>query len=97
MDATTLIPPQSKRARRIWRGSVQSCRTLKLLPDPRRGQGKRYEFALLVCLLLLAKLAGQSTLSGATEWIRHWAETKTDALSDDLLSDVGPHQYAGPR
>lgn len=45
------------------------------LPDPRRGQGKRYELALLLCLLVLAKLAGQTTLSGATEWIRHRAGT----------------------
>lgn len=33
---------------------------LQRLPDPRRGQGKRYELALLLCLLLLAKLAGQA-------------------------------------
>ncbi len=45
------------------------------LPDPKRGQGKRYELALLLCLLVLAKLAGQTTLSGATEWIRHRAGT----------------------
>jgi len=44
---------------------------LQVLPDPRRGQGKRYELAFLLCLLLLAKLAGQATLKGATEWIRH--------------------------
>ena len=44
------------------------------MPDPRRGQGRRYEVALLLCLLVLAKLAGQTTLCGATEWIRHRAE-----------------------
>lgn len=41
------------------------------LTDPRRGQGKRYQLALILSLLVLAKLAGQQTLSGATEWIRH--------------------------
>lgn len=41
------------------------------LPDPRRKQGKRYALARLLCLLLLAKLAGQTSLSAATEWIRH--------------------------
>jgi len=46
---------------------------LQKLPDPRRGQGKRYELALILCLLVLAKLAGQTSLSGATEWIRHRA------------------------
>ena len=44
---------------------------LRGLPDPQRGQGKRYELALLLCLLLLAKMARQTSLKGATEWIRH--------------------------
>ena len=45
------------------------------LPDARRAQGKRYELAVILCLLVLAKLAGQTTLSGATEWIRHRGTT----------------------
>jgi hypothetical protein len=27
--------------------------------------------ALILCLVVLAKLAGEKTMSGATEWIRH--------------------------
>ncbi len=49
---------------------VSLYEALQKLPDPRRAQGKRYELALIVCLVVLAKLAGQKTLSGATEWIR---------------------------
>ena len=37
------------------------------LPDPRRAQGKRYELALILSLLVLAKLAGQTNLREATE------------------------------
>jgi len=48
---------------------------LQGLADPRRAQGKRYELAVILCLLVLAKLAGQKTLSGATEWIRHRSST----------------------
>jgi predicted transposase YbfD/YdcC len=44
---------------------------LQGLSDPRRGQGKRYTLALILCFVVLAKLAGQQSLSGATEWIRH--------------------------
>ena len=44
---------------------------LQELPDARRAQGKRYSLALILCLLLFAKLAGQKSLSGATEWLRH--------------------------
>ncbi len=46
---------------------------LQELSDARRGQGKRYELALILCLLVLAKMAGQTSLSGATDWIRHRA------------------------
>ena len=34
---------------------------LQGLADPRRGQGKRYALALVLCLLILAKLAGQTS------------------------------------
>ncbi len=44
---------------------------LQQFPDLRRAQGKRYSLALILCLLVLAKLAGQTHLSGATEWIGH--------------------------
>jgi predicted transposase YbfD/YdcC len=45
--------------------------TLQALPDPRRRQGTRYELALVLSLLVLAKLAGQTSLSAATDWVRH--------------------------
>lgn len=70
------------------------------LNDARRGQGKRYQLALVLTLLVLAKLAGQKTLSGATQWIRHRAppvggtlcfEPKGNALSDDLLPRLSRH------
>src|SRR5215831_66344 len=48
-------------------------KALQRLSDARRDQGKRYELALILCLLVLAKLAGETSLSGATEWIRHHA------------------------
>jgi predicted transposase YbfD/YdcC len=74
MDYTTLTPPLITVTASLPSDGVPSrslYEALQHLPDPRRGQGKRYELALLLCLLLLAKLAGQLTLSAATEWIRH--------------------------
>jgi predicted transposase YbfD/YdcC len=47
---------------------------LQALPDRRRGAGKRYPLPVLLCLLFLAKMAGQKTLKGATEWVRLRAE-----------------------
>jgi hypothetical protein len=68
MDYTTLAPPsiavntttQSNLAARNL-----LYQTLPRLPDPRQGQGKSYEMVLLLCLLLLARLVEQTTLSGA--------------------------------
>jgi DDE family transposase len=45
-------------------------KALQMLPDKRRGAGKRYPLPVLICLLCLAKMAGQTTLKGATEWVR---------------------------
>jgi hypothetical protein len=48
---------------------------LQELPDPRSAQGKRYELALILCVLVLAKLAGQTNVCGATQWLRHRSAT----------------------
>lgn len=63
---------------------------LQGLADPRRPQGKRYELAVMLCLLVLAKLAGQKTLSGATEWIRHRSSALVDRFG--LLREQMPCQ-----
>ena len=44
---------------------------LQALPDPRRKQGRRYSMAVILWLVILAKLAGEQTMSGVTEWVRH--------------------------
>jgi hypothetical protein len=54
--------------------------TLHQLSDARRGQGKRYELALVLCLLVLAKMAGETSVSGATDWIRDRAAVLADHL-----------------
>jgi DDE_Tnp_1-associated len=43
---------------------------LSKLEDTRGKQGKRYTLALLLTCVLLAKLAGETTLQAITEWIR---------------------------
>src|SRR5512135_201879 len=73
MDYTTLSVP-SDEGKMLEPGAVASLyKALQQLSDARRDQGKRYELALVLCLLVLAKLAGETSLSGATEWIRHRA------------------------
>src|SRR5579859_1617104 len=73
MDYTTLpVPPDEGKI--LEPGAMTSLyAALQPLSDARRSQGKRYELALILCLLVLAKMAGQTSLSAATEWIRHRA------------------------
>jgi len=77
MDYSTLPPPPAGMGEtKAW---VQTTRNslyeaLQELPDSRRGAGKRYPLPVLICLLCLAKMAGQNTLKGATEWVRLRAE-----------------------
>ena len=73
MDYTTLPIPADE-GRSLDPVAVASLyEAMHQLSDARRGQGKRYELALILCLLILAKLAGETSLSGATEWVRHRA------------------------
>ncbi len=44
--------------------------TLEKLTDKRRAQGKRYSLALVLTCVLLAKMAGETTLQAITEWVR---------------------------
>jgi predicted transposase YbfD/YdcC len=70
MDYTTWSLPSQTEGEH-GAASLQSLyQALQALTDARRGQGKRYPLAFLLCVLILAKLAGQKTLSGATDWVR---------------------------
>lgn len=71
MDYTTLKVKESSATIEETVALTSLYEALQELPDPRRAQGKRYELALILCLLVLAKLAGQTTLCGATQWLRH--------------------------
>lgn len=73
MDYSTLTPlpgsmQETKACAQTTRNSLYEA--LQGIPDPRRGAGKRYPLPVLICLLALAKMAGQTTLKGATEWVR---------------------------
>lgn len=64
-----------KEARELAGWSAESealsvYQTLEKLTDKRRAQGKRYSLALLLTCVLLAKMAGETTLQAITEWIR---------------------------
>ncbi len=59
MDYTTL-PIPSDEGKGLEPAAVASLyEALQQLSDARRDQGKRYELALILCLLVLAKMVGE--------------------------------------
>jgi hypothetical protein len=49
--------------------------------DGRKRRGKRYPLSLIFTLLLLGKLAGETTIAGIIEWIalrQHWLKNQLD-------------------
>lgn len=70
MDYTTLLqePTASQQMEPVAMHSLYAA--FQELADPRKRKGKRYEMALLLTFLVLAKLSGETTLSAATHWIR---------------------------
>lgn len=55
---------------------------LETLTDPRRSQGKRYSLALILTCVLLAKLAGETTLQAISEWVRFRREWLQQVLPE---------------
>jgi predicted transposase YbfD/YdcC len=46
------------------------CSALRKLEDDRHLRGRRYRLEVVLTLLILGKLAGETTLQGITEWVR---------------------------
>lgn len=80
MDYSTLVAekPASPRLPQEQRQSLyEACQQIK---DGRAARGKRYELAMLLLLLIEAKLAGEQSLLGACEWIRLRQQELCEAL-----------------
>src|SRR5215472_7531547 len=67
------------------REALSVYQTLEKLTDKRRAQGKRYSLALVLTCVLLAKMAGETTLQAISEWVR---------LRDCWLQQVLPETRA---
>ena len=63
--------------------------------DGRKARGQRYTAAVVLTLMLLAKLAGQKTVSGIAEWVRLRAEWVQEQLpfKDGRLPCANTYQY----
>jgi hypothetical protein len=76
-----------KEARELAGWSAESealsvYQALEKLVDKRRAQGKRYSLALVLTCVLLAKMAGETTLQAITEWVRLRSKWLQDVLPE---------------
>jgi predicted transposase YbfD/YdcC len=68
MDCTT----ESSDVHEIEESQIRSLyELLREVPDQRHKRGRRYEAATVLVLLILAKMAGERTLIGVADWVRH--------------------------
>ena len=80
MDYTTLPLDSHDQHQSVPKQMQSLYEVFKQVKDGRAARGKQYELAALVVLLLTAKLAGETSLLGASEWIRLRADSLCEAL-----------------
>ena len=62
---------------------------LQRLPDKRKRRGIRYPLAVLLVMVIVAKLSGEDEVRGIAEWVNHRAEAFATALN--LKRRTTPH------
>lgn len=75
---------------------VQSVyRALQRVQERRSKRGQRYEASVVLTLMLLAKLAGEKTVSGIAQWVRlraAWVQAQLP-FKDERLPCANTYQY----
>src|SRR5437016_3863170 len=70
MDYTTLVAESQEDQEHLPKQMQSLYQVCQQVVAGREGRGKRYELAGLLVVLLLAKLAGMQSLSGASDWVQ---------------------------
>ena len=81
-------------AREINKQEIQSLyEMLCQVPDYRAKRGRRYEAATVLVIVLLAKLAGERTVSGIAQWARLRASWLREVLGLQRLPCANTYHY----
>jgi len=81
-------------AQGIDRRCAQSLlEALRQVPDHRYKRGRRYEAATVLAILLLAKMSGEQTISGAAHWAKLRKEWLMDSLGIERLPCTNTYSY----
>ena len=70
MEANTLLPTLALAPTPSSVDPASLFALLHTLPDPRKRRGRRYSLAAILTVIILAKLAGETTVSGIAQWAR---------------------------
>jgi predicted transposase YbfD/YdcC len=81
MESSTLLPSLSLPTAPVSVEPASLFALLQDIPDPRKPRGRRYSLAAILSIIILAKLAGETSVSG----IAHWARLRTAILAPLLL------------
>src|SRR5512146_2930000 len=95
MKRTTVTDPQDVRTPDEGKCPIlfdvgELFRRLKALPDRRHRRGKRYELAVLLLLIVLAKLCEQDLPTAIAAWVKYRRQRLQSALGISLPR--APHQ-----
>ncbi len=78
----------------VDRRRIQSLvEALRRVPDHRHKRGRRYEAATVLTILLVAKLSGEQTISGAAHWAKLREAWLTGALGIESLPCANTYSY----
>src|SRR6266567_3245896 len=70
MNYTTLEEAMKQAGLPVEVDALSEYRAFEQIQDGRHKRGVRYSSALILTLIVLAKLAGMTTLAGIAEWVR---------------------------
>lgn len=80
MDYTTLATTIEQAQPSLQVDAQTFYRAFEQVTDGRKKRGVRYPLALVLTLIVLAKLAGETSLSGVTDWVRERKEDLAQAF-----------------
>ena len=95
MKSTTVLDRIEIPAEAMKADAETLYEVLQQVEDRRKARGKRYSVALVLTLLLLAKMAGENTVSGSAQWVRlrlNWIREHLP-LKQDRLPCGNTYQY----
>ena len=69
MNLTTFVAVEQDKDESLSKDPASLYRAFEQVKDGRGKKGKRYPLALILTLIMLGKMGGQTTISGIVDWV----------------------------